>query len=48
VLTDLVNVFNTLIKKVLDGTLKENNDLLLAEIDRKYSLGTRILITGLS
>ncbi len=48
VLTDLVNVFNTIIKRFIDDTLKENNDLLLAEIERKYTLGTRILITGLS
>lgn len=48
VLYDLANVFNTIIKQVLEGNVRENNKMLLAEIDRKYSLGTRILITGLS
>ncbi len=47
VLMDLSNVFTTIIKNVIEGTKKTNN-LLLAEIDKKYSLGTRILITGLS
>ncbi len=48
VLMDLVSVFSTIINNAIEGTIKKNNDLLLAEIDRKYSLGTRILITGLS
>jgi hypothetical protein len=48
VLSDLVHVFSTIIRNVLKGTLKEDNQLILAEIDRKYFLGTRILITGLS
>ena len=48
VLSDLANTFNVIIKKIIEGTLKKNNEILLAEIDRKYSLGTRILITGLS
>ncbi|MFO8018470.1 MAG: AbrB/MazE/SpoVT family DNA-binding domain-containing protein [Promethearchaeia archaeon] len=48
VLSDLAHVFTSIINNLLDGTLRENNEMLLAEIDRKYSLGTRILITGLS
>ncbi|MHA1488166.1 MAG: AbrB/MazE/SpoVT family DNA-binding domain-containing protein [Promethearchaeota archaeon] len=48
VLMDLANVFNTIIKNVVNGSNRKNKALLLAEIDRKYSLGTRILITGLS
>ncbi|MFX1259008.1 MAG: AbrB/MazE/SpoVT family DNA-binding domain-containing protein [Promethearchaeota archaeon] len=48
VLNDLANVFNTLIRNVIEGELKKNMDMILAEIDRKYSLGTRILVTGLS
>ena len=47
ILMDLSNVFTTIIKNVVEGT-KKKNDLLLAEIDKKYTLGTRILITGLS
>jgi hypothetical protein len=47
ILMDLSNVFTTIIKNVVEGT-KKKNDRLLAEIDKKYSLGTRILITGLS
>ncbi len=48
VLNDLINVFNTLVKKIIEGTLKENNDLLLAELDRKYYLGIRMLITAMT
>jgi len=48
VLSDLIDVFNIIISNVIKGTTQNNNDLLLAEIDRKYSLGRRILITGLS
>lgn len=48
VLLDLTRTFKSLINKVIDGTLKKNDEILLAEVDRKYSLGTRILITGLS
>ena len=48
VLSDLANTFKVIIKKIIEGTLKKNNEILLAEIDRKYSLGTRIIITGLS
>jgi hypothetical protein len=48
VLSDLVNVFDTIIRRVIDGTLKENVNLMLAEIDKKYYLGVRILILGLS
>ncbi|MHA1148221.1 MAG: AbrB/MazE/SpoVT family DNA-binding domain-containing protein [Promethearchaeota archaeon] len=48
VFMDLANVFTTIINNIISGTVSKNNDLLLAEIDRKYSLGTRILITGLT
>ncbi len=48
VLTDLINLFITIIKNIIEGIVKNNNNLLLAEMDRKYSLGRRILITGLS
>ncbi len=48
VLMDLSDVFHTLIKNVIEGSNKKNYKLLLTEIERKYSLGTRILITGLS
>jgi len=48
VLTDLSNVFTTVINNVIEGSGNKNNQLILDEIDRKYSLGTRILITGLS
>ncbi|MBN1216542.1 MAG: AbrB/MazE/SpoVT family DNA-binding domain-containing protein [Candidatus Lokiarchaeota archaeon] len=48
VLEDLVKVFNTIIKNIVDGEVNKISTLLLDEIDRKYSLGTRILITGLS
>ena len=48
VLSDLSNVLTTAINNVIEGNNKKNNQLILDEIDRKYSLGTRILITGLS
>jgi len=48
VVSDLANVFKSIIIKAIEGTLKKNDAILLAEVDRKYSLGTRILITGLS
>lgn len=48
VLMDLTNVFYIIIKNVIEGNTKKKKKLLLNEIDRKYSLGTRILITGLS
>lgn len=48
VLMDLANIFHTIIKNVIEGTNKKSNNLLLAEIGRKYSLGRRILVTGLS
>ncbi len=48
VLNDLINVFHTVVKKIIEGNLKENNDLLLAELDRKYYLGIRMLITALT
>lgn len=48
VLMELINTFSRIIKNVIEGKTKKNKELLLAEIDRKYSLGRRILITGLS
>lgn len=48
VIEDLVSVFHTIIKNIVEGKEEETRDLLLDEIERKYSLGTRILITGLS
>ena len=48
VLTDLINLFITIIKNIMEGKVKNSNKLFLAEMDRKYSLGRRILITGLS
>ncbi|MFW9897700.1 MAG: AbrB/MazE/SpoVT family DNA-binding domain-containing protein [Candidatus Thorarchaeota archaeon] len=48
ILMDLSEVFRRIIKNVIEGITKKNSELLLAEIERKYSLGTRILITGLS
>ncbi|MFX1239209.1 MAG: hypothetical protein ACFFAS_08910 [Promethearchaeota archaeon] len=54
VLKDLAMVFKTIFESIIEGSKKgkeieiKNYDLILAEIDRKYSLGTRILITGLS
>ncbi|GAG64129.1 unnamed protein product, partial [marine sediment metagenome] len=48
VLMELINTFSRIISNVIEGKTKKNNELLLSEIDRKYSLGRRILITGLS
>ncbi len=48
VIDDLVSVFRAIIKNIVQGNDNETSDLLLDEIERKYSLGTRILITGLS
>jgi len=48
VLMELINTFRRIINNVIEGKSKKNNEPLLAEIDRKYSLGRRILITGLS
>ncbi|TFG01085.1 MAG: hypothetical protein EU541_00405 [Promethearchaeota archaeon] len=48
VVEDLVSVFHVIIKNIVEGNVNETSDLLLDEIERKYSLGTRILITGLS
>jgi len=48
VLMDLANVFNTIISNIISGTPNKNSRLLRDEIDRKYSLGKRILITGLA
>jgi bifunctional DNA-binding transcriptional regulator/antitoxin component of YhaV-PrlF toxin-antitoxin module len=48
VLKELSNIFKTIIKNIIEGSIKKNYNLLLIEIDRKYSLGTRILIVGLS
>jgi len=47
ILMDLSNVFTTIIKNAIEGT-KKKNDFLLAELEKKYHLGRRILITGLS
>lgn len=48
VLMELINTFSRIISNVIEGKIKKNNKLILSEIDRKYSLGRRILITGLS
>ncbi|MBN1800937.1 MAG: AbrB/MazE/SpoVT family DNA-binding domain-containing protein [Candidatus Lokiarchaeota archaeon] len=55
VLKDLAMVFKTIIESIIESSKKKgakieiaNYELIMAEIDRKYSLGTRILITGLS
>jgi len=48
VLSDLSNVFTTVIKNIIEGNTRKDNQLILDEIDRKYSLGRRILITGLA
>ena len=55
IVKDLASVFKTIIENIVEGAKKKdteikirNYDLILEEIDRKYSLGTRILITGLS
>jgi antitoxin component of MazEF toxin-antitoxin module len=48
VLIELINTFKKIIDDVIKGIMKKNSELLLAQIDRKYSLGRRILITGLS
>lgn len=47
-LLGLIEVFDVIIKNVIEGSLNKNSNLLLTEIDRKYALGRRILITGLS
>ncbi|MFX1382217.1 MAG: hypothetical protein ACFFBP_07195 [Promethearchaeota archaeon] len=55
VLKDLASVFSHIIENIVESAKQKNDaieiknyNLILAEIDRKYSLGTRILITGLS
>jgi len=48
VIEDLVSVFHAIMKNIVEGSDNKTSDLLLDEIERKYSLGTRILITGLS
>lgn len=48
VLSDLSNVFTTVINNIIEGNIRKDNQLILDEIDRKYSLGRRILITGLA
>ncbi|MFX1339206.1 MAG: hypothetical protein ACFFDK_11405 [Promethearchaeota archaeon] len=48
VLSDLSNVFTTVIKNIIEGNIRKDNQFILDEIDRKYSLGRRILITGLA
>ena len=51
ILMDLSNVFLSIIKNIIEGTregTRKKNDFLLAELEKKYHLGRRILITGLS
>ena len=48
VIEDLSDAFNTVIKNFIEGNIRNNNQLILDEVDRKYSLGTRILVMGLS
>ena len=48
VLSDLSNVFTTVINNIIEGNIRKDNQLILDEIDRRYSLGRRILITGLA
>ena len=48
VIEDLSDAFNTVIKNFIEGNTRNNNQLILDEVDRKYSLGTRILVMGLS
>ncbi len=48
VLSDLSSVFTTVINNIIEGNTRKDNQFILDEIDRKYSLGRRILITGLS
>ena len=48
VLMELISTFKKVIYNTIENKPKKNIQLLLAEIDRKYSLGRRILITGLS
>lgn len=55
VLKDLAGVFSTIMENIVESVRKKNEridiknyGLILAETDRKYSLGTRILITGLT
>ncbi len=48
VLSDLSSVFTTVVTDIIKGSIRKDNQLILDEIDRKYSLGRRILITGLA
>ncbi|MGQ4872746.1 MAG: hypothetical protein ACP6IY_01605 [Promethearchaeia archaeon] len=48
VLMDLAEIFRQIIINIVENRINKNNELLLAELDRKYSLGIRILITGLT
>jgi len=48
VIADLSDAFSTVIKNFIEGNTRNNNQLILDEVDRKYSLGTRILVMGLS
>jgi antitoxin component of MazEF toxin-antitoxin module len=48
VIKDLVSVFHAIMENIVKGNANKTSDLLLDEVDRKYSLGTRILVTGLS
>ena len=48
VIKDLSDAFNTVINNFIEGNTRNDNQLILDEVDRKYSLGTRILVMGLS
>ncbi len=48
VILDLIDVFEMIIENIIAGQSSKNSAKILAKIDRQYSLGTRILITGLS
>lgn len=47
VIIDLINIFERIIDVCVEGNQLQNYDYLKEEIESKYSLGTRILITGL-
>lgn len=48
VLMELINAFKRIIDDVSKGIMKKKSEVLLAEIDRKYLLSRRILITSLA
>ncbi len=47
VIVDMIDIFERIIEFCVQGDLEKNYSYLSEEIERKYSLGTRILITGL-